>query len=47
MHIVSTDNGHEVRIREQRVFGPCSREECEAFVLENLWADHKAGIRHR
>lgn len=35
--IVSTDNGFEVRVREQRIFGPCSEVECERFVLNLVW----------
>lgn len=41
MVIVGTDNGYEVRVREQRVFGPCSVEECEEFVWNEEWA-HRA-----
>jgi hypothetical protein len=35
--IVDTPNGFEVRVREQRVFGPCSEIECERFVLDLVW----------
>lgn len=40
--IYSTDNGYEVRVREQRVFGPCSEEECEAFVWDQAWRARNA-----
>jgi len=42
MVIVGTDNGYEVRVREQRVFGPCSLVECETFVHDEVWRAHGA-----